>query len=152
MTIWREPAQILSQVARIIESEVHGAVAPPWEYLLLLGPADAETLASRGWTKQDIRRYMYENARIPAWKVKAAGGAMFFGEREKWQTAFDDNTMIPSLREPEYLKIVVAGGTGSHKAQFIPCTDVGMTEEIDKYKSKNWEELLRDAERGKPRV
>ena len=150
VTIWREPAQILSQIARIIESEVLAATAPPFNHILLLSPHDAETLAQGGWTKQDIRRYMYENARLPVWKVRSSGGAMLF-HREKWETAFDDNTIIPSLRGPEYLVIVVAGGGGSHKSQFIPCYESGVTEEIDKYKPKEWEVLLRAAERERER-
>ncbi len=150
-TILREPAQILSQIAYLIEGHVVSPHAPPWDRLLILGPSDAEALADGGWTKQDIGRYVYENARVPAWKVKAAGGAMLF-HREKWETAGDDNTMIPSLRGPEYLVIVVGGGRGSHKSQWVPCVERGITEEIDQYKPKKWGVLLREAEEGKQKV
>ncbi len=147
--IWREPSQILSQIAHIIEGVVHGAKAPPWDKLLILSPSDAEALADEGWTKQDIRRYMYENARLPAWKVRAAGGAQLYGVREKWQTAIDDHTIVPLLTGPEYLLIVIAGGRGSHNSTYVPCAERMVTEEIDKYRPKKWEVLLREAERGK---
>ena len=150
-TILREPGQILSQISFLIESEVVAPHAPPWDRVLILSPSDAETLADGGWTKHDIGRYVYENARLPAWKVGAAGGAMLF-HQEKWETVNNENAMVPSLRGPEYLVIVVGGARGSHKSQWVSCVETGTTEGIDQYKPKNWDALLREAERSRREV
>jgi hypothetical protein len=148
--IWREPAQILSQIAHVIQGHVVGANAPPWDQVLILGPSDAEALSDGGWTKQDIKRYLYENARLPVWKVKAAGGAELWASAlEKWQTVVDDNTTIPILNKPDCLVIVVAGGRGSHNSTFVPCCEGRASEEIDQYRPKGWEVLLQEAKHDK---
>jgi hypothetical protein len=38
---------------------------------LVLSPILAETLARAGWSKQDVKRYFYEQARTLAWRVEA---------------------------------------------------------------------------------
>jgi hypothetical protein len=39
--------------------------------VLILSPILAETIARAGWSKQDVKRYLYEHARTPAWRVEA---------------------------------------------------------------------------------
>ncbi len=38
--------------------------------LLLLTPIMAETMAKAGWSKSDVKRYLFEQARIPAWQFE----------------------------------------------------------------------------------
>ncbi len=37
---------------------------------LVLSPILAETIAKAGWSKQDVKRYLYDHARMPAWRVE----------------------------------------------------------------------------------
>jgi hypothetical protein len=37
---------------------------------LILTPVLAETIAKSGWSKKDVKQYLYDHARIPAWKVE----------------------------------------------------------------------------------
>ncbi len=37
---------------------------------LILTPVLAETIAKGGWSKKDVKQYLYDHARIPAWKVE----------------------------------------------------------------------------------
>jgi hypothetical protein len=151
--IWREPSQILSQIAHLLEGQVIACNAPPWDQPLILGPSDAEALSDGGWTKQDIKRYLYENARLPVSKIKAAGGAeLWVSSLEKWQTACNDDTMVPILNGPDSLVIVVGGAQGSHNSTYVPCCEAKATEEIDKYKPERWRDLIAEAERGKLEV
>ena len=53
------------------------------------------------------------------------------------------------LGGPEYLQIVVAGGPGSHNSMYVPGQDTISTEEIDQYRPKNWDVLLREAEQAR---
>lgn len=39
--------------------------------VLVLSPILAETMARAGWSKDDVRRYLYDHARMPAWRVEA---------------------------------------------------------------------------------
>ena len=38
--------------------------------ILMLTPILAKTLARSGWTKRDVKRYLFDHCRMPAWKVK----------------------------------------------------------------------------------
>lgn len=38
---------------------------------LVLSPILAETVARAGWSKDDVKRYLYDHARMPAWRVEA---------------------------------------------------------------------------------
>ena len=38
--------------------------------LILLSPILAQTIAKAGWSKADVKRYLFENARIPAWQFE----------------------------------------------------------------------------------
>ena len=39
--------------------------------VLVLSPILAETIARAGWTKGDVKRYLFDHARMPAWRVEA---------------------------------------------------------------------------------
>jgi len=39
--------------------------------VLVLSPILAETIARAGWSKQDVKRYLFDHARMPAWRVEA---------------------------------------------------------------------------------
>src|SRR6266545_1087652 len=39
--------------------------------VLVLSPILAETIARGGWTKDDVKRYLFDHARMPAWRVEA---------------------------------------------------------------------------------
>jgi hypothetical protein len=43
-----------------------GTVRP----ILILSPVLAQTIARAGWSKADVRQYLFEHARLPAWKVE----------------------------------------------------------------------------------
>ena len=87
------------------------------ELLLVLNPAVAGPIFERKWTKNDIREFMYEKARVPLEKIKAEGRiAPSTGEGTEWWPRWLDvedpngETMLPVLRKPENLIITVAGG------------------------------------------
>ena len=50
-----------------VGSSALGTVRP----VLVLSPILAETIARAGWSKADVRQYLFDHARLPAWKVEA---------------------------------------------------------------------------------
>jgi len=90
--------------------------------VLVLSPILAETIARAGWSKHDVKRYLYEHARTPAWRVEAF--------TEKWldfrigslerqvnlgrlPTVFhesnDPNRLVPIVLDPEDFVVLVSG-------------------------------------------
>lgn len=93
---------------------------PLAEALILVCPEHAATLNRDGYTKRDIRQFLFERARIPLknfsrenieerLKVKYAG---------LYQAAGPD-AMVPIAQSPDKFVIAVVGGAGKHSA-FVP--------------------------------
>jgi hypothetical protein len=95
-----------------------GATRP----VLVLSPILAQTIARGGWSKDDVKRYLFEHARVPAWRVEAI--------TDKWtdhpigslkQQAYlgripqvfaesdDPNRLVPIVFGPDDFMVVVSG-------------------------------------------
>ena len=106
----------------------------------------ASLIADAGWSKEDIREFVYEKARISMTESEAAGILVKVGEWvERLATITDKSTLVPMTERPEDLVIVVAGGAPSDNSTFIPCIMRKVTGEIDRYKPANWQGLIKKA-------
>ncbi|HSQ05115.1 MAG TPA: hypothetical protein VLN59_13815 [Burkholderiales bacterium] len=86
--------------------------------ILVMGIEHAQHIAAAGWSKRDVQQALFERARQPWGLMKNRGkskGPRFpeFVDRD------DDNSMVPIVRAPEDLIVIVAGGAGG-KSMFLP--------------------------------
>jgi hypothetical protein len=90
--------------------------------LLVLSPILAETIAKGGWSKQDVKQYLFDHARMPAWQFERYLGEwtdkpirdireqVNLGKVPKVFLESDDpERMVPIVFEPDDFMIVVAG-------------------------------------------
>ena len=92
--------------------------------LLILSPILADTIARSGLSKQAVRDFLYQHARIPAWKFEQYIGAwtnlvpgkptlvglVASGQAPPQFAESDDpNRLVPIVCEPEDFQIVVSG-------------------------------------------
>ena len=90
--------------------------------LLVLSPILAETIARAGWTKQDVKQYLFDHARLPAWEFERYLGEWTnhhihslkeeanLGRIPKVFVESDDpNRLVPIVWEPDDFMITVAG-------------------------------------------
>jgi hypothetical protein len=89
--------------------------------LIVMGPAIAKVFADNGWSKDDVRRYMYEHVKIPASRAEHyvwySGQTGFNVDRYVREgllpPAFGESTdpdrLVPVFQRPEWIQIVVAG-------------------------------------------
>ena len=82
------------------------------EVLLVIGPEHASTIVSSGFSKQDVRHFIFERARVP----KSAFTARHQTERF---SNFEADALIPIVKEENDIMIIVAGGAGTHSS-FLP--------------------------------
>ncbi len=95
--------------------------------LVVLNPQNAEEFARRGWSKDDVRRYLWEHARRAVADVRACGVVHEqFRKMERdagrYPARYDlDNptTRVPVTARPEDIHVVVAGGR-SYFAAVLP--------------------------------
>ncbi len=81
--------------------------------LLSLGPEHAATIARDGFTKRQVKEFLFEHARFPL--------ARLGPEYQRYQTARRGavdaaDTMLPIVRAAEDISVIVVGGAGKHSA------------------------------------
>ncbi len=79
--------------------------------LLALGPEHAATIARDGYTKHDVKDFLFEHARFPLARL----GAEYRQYQIERRGAPDaPGTMLPIVRAPEDISVIVVGGAGKH--------------------------------------
>jgi hypothetical protein len=81
--------------------------------VLVLGPEHANTIARDGWSKADVRNYLYENIT----RAPDDAGTRATARGAKWTTP---DGAIRKFRSPDTIMIVVAGGTAGRFSVVIP--------------------------------
>lgn len=95
-------------------------------YVVALGPEHAATIAADGFTKADVRRVLYETARLPLRDLQR-GGMWQMHDWPRWMAAVEDaEARLPMVEAPEALLVMVTGGPGKHSA-IIPNFSIGQT-------------------------
>ena len=91
------------------------------QLLVVLGPEHAATIASDGFTREDVQRFVFEHARMPLGRLKL-GGMYGIHDWPLWmQKVSDDTTMLPLVPAVEDVYVMVAGGPGKHSAVLPNC-------------------------------
>ncbi len=98
---------------------VHTVVAfAHWDPLIIMNPQIAKLAADKGWSKNDIRNYLYERAQIPARDVEFRGRFVnleLASQLEKgivpaaYGASKDPDRLVPCFYTPESIGIVIAG-------------------------------------------
>ncbi len=86
--------------------------------IMILCPEHAEKLAADGLSKDDVKRYFFENTKLPAKDFPSEW------YRDNIEPLLGDPNFIPLAQKPENIMIVVAGGPGHHST-CIPTSGVG---------------------------
>ncbi|MBI3938432.1 MAG: hypothetical protein HY323_15760, partial [Betaproteobacteria bacterium] len=90
--------------------------------LVVLSPIVAETIAKAGWSKADVKRYLFDHARMPAWQFERylrdwilrpiwnLAEEVRLGRIPKvFHESDDPNRPVPIVWEPEDFMIAVSG-------------------------------------------
>lgn len=92
------------------------------QLLVVLGPEHAATIASDGFTREDVQRFVFEHARLPLGRLKL-GGMWGIHDWPLWmQKVTDETAMLPLVPSPDDVLVMVAGGPGKHSAVVPNCT------------------------------
>lgn len=110
-----EPARLLgtfaSSMATLGSNAAYVATA---ETLLLLNPEHARLLAAAGWSKRDVRDFLFDAARNPREDLRGRGLAPI------WPAWFDAAERVPVVPDPESLLVAVTGGAGPASQLAVP--------------------------------
>jgi len=108
----------MARTARGVLKSISYALATVWNYrfcgvfeaMVVLGPEHVRTIHRDGFSKQDVREFLFENTGIPlrCYDEPGEGVAQRGGYQE---ITIDGEPCYRKFRAPEAIQIVVAGGT-----------------------------------------
>jgi len=128
--------------------------------LVLLGPILAQTIAKAGWKKQDVKQYLFDHARMPAWVYERylrdwtlkptwdlAREAKLGRIPKVFHESDDPNRMVPLVWEPDDYMIAVTGDPARNSAYVFAHNGV-LGYPVGKRIAlpKQWQKLLADAQ------
>ena len=90
--------------------------------LLVFGPEHAATIARDGYSKPDVKKYIYENARIPLGNLSDENIERRLRQWPVFKNEFTEaglDRLVPIMKSPDNAYIMVLGGAGKHSA-YIP--------------------------------
>jgi hypothetical protein len=92
--------------------------------LVVFSPHHIRLLSAAGLKKTDVKQYLFDHARTPVEKVDLMLGKTFSVDlkRKLWPRWLDfeqPGAMIPVVRRPEDILVVVAGGTGGPHSLYV---------------------------------
>ena len=114
-------------------------------YTLIFTPAHAKNLAREGWSKEDIRQFICDFARMSGSRINRMPpiGSASPGPY-KGKIAIRDTDTVPVVRDPRFIRIIVAGGPGAFIAHLVgggATPGMKQTQKIDF--PKDWDKLVR---------
>ncbi|MBI4329919.1 MAG: hypothetical protein HY673_01400 [Chloroflexi bacterium] len=119
-------------------------------YLVILSPQIAWILSRQGWTKDDVRQYLWDSARVLMSKITGKGGSVrgvgsqgdetfssfrdsIEGRFPRWIDITNPETRVPVASSPRDIMILVAGGTANAMSAVLGARkdSVPVTKRID---------------------
>jgi hypothetical protein len=106
------------EIAFTVGGLTYGTLRP----VLVLSPILAETIAKAGWSKQDVKRYLFDHARTPArrvevmmerwteFKIGSLKHQVNIGKLPpEFAESDDPNRLVPIVLEPDDFMVLVSG-------------------------------------------
>jgi hypothetical protein len=81
---------------------------------LILGPQHAQTFANGGYSKADVKQFLWERGRLRFGDIPRGNLVSFSKKNLKFYADVDPDYGIPIAEKPDDIVIVVMGGTGTH--------------------------------------
>jgi len=108
--------EILVTVSGVLATPGANNIYMGGEPLIVLGPEHAAIIARDGFSKQDVKQFLFENARVPLALISKGNLERFKKSMPERFSDLDGKASVPMVNGPEDLMVVVAGGSGRHSA------------------------------------
>ena len=114
MNEWtRDPRELLETYAAAIRANMLTYSIWPGNYALVIARQQREAIAAAGWSKKDVREYVFESARVKRSEWRAVGKSAIAPRR-------DEEQVYAALRSPDDLLVVAAGGPAGGFGVVVP--------------------------------
>ena len=112
---------ILDSIVSCMSTYAHNNAVSAGHCAVVLGPEHALTIAADGWTRHDIRNYLWMKARNSFGQIafQHRYGKVYNRNLPKWYGRELDSE-IPVVPGPDHIHLFVAGGEAGRFSAFIP--------------------------------
>ncbi len=131
-----------SDATSILQSVIDN-ITRGMRYTIVFNPQTAKNIAREGFTKEKIKQYITEKKFVPAVQPKNQLGNSGIPGASPSQDLQNKPEMVPLIRDPRVIRIIVGGGPGAFVAHLIGGGATPGKKEIQKIElPKNWEKLV----------
>jgi hypothetical protein len=114
MNEWtRDPREIMETYAAAIRANMLTYSIWAGNYAVVIAKQQREILAAAGWSKEDVRQYVFESARVKRGQWRTVGKGAIAGRK-------DEEKIYTALRSPDDLLVVAAGGPAGGFGAVVP--------------------------------
>jgi len=92
------------------------------EYLVVLGPEHMETIRNDGWSKADVRNFLFHHATNRLGDLRFGGryGPLYNRHWPRWLDRANDDERVPLVKDPDEIIVIVAGGAVGRFSLVVP--------------------------------
>jgi hypothetical protein len=114
MNEWtHDPREILETYAAAIRANMLTYSIWAGNYAIVMAKQQRDVIAAAGWSKKDIREYIFESARVRRAEWRAVGKSAIAARK-------DEDKVYTALRAPDDLLVVAAGGPAGGFGAVVP--------------------------------
>jgi hypothetical protein len=114
MNEWtHDPREILDTYAAAIRANMLTYSIWPGNYAIVVARQHRQIVEAAGWSKQHVREYVYETARVTRREWRTVGKAAVASRK-------DEDRVYTALRSPDDLLVVAAGGPAGGFGAIVP--------------------------------
>ena len=106
--------EILTTISGVLATPGNNNIYLGGESLVVLGPEHAAVIAGSGFSKKDIKRFLFENARVPMSSIPKGNLDRFIKTNPDRFVSLGPDDHIPLVDDPDEIMVIVAGGQGRH--------------------------------------
>jgi hypothetical protein len=116
-----DPPGVLDSICSAMSTIAHNNAVSSGSCAVVLGPEHARTIASHGWSRHDVRHYLWMNTTVTFGDISFRGryGKVYNRNLPKWYRR-DEDALAPIVPSPNDVHLFVAGGEAGRFSAFLP--------------------------------
>jgi hypothetical protein len=116
-----DPEGILDSICSAMSTIAHNNAVSSGHCAVVIGPEHARTIAGKGWSRHDVRNYLYMNAWNLFRELTFEGryGRIYNRNLPRWYRR-EPESRIPVVPSPDHIHLFVIGGEAGRFSGFIP--------------------------------
>jgi len=117
-----EPEGLLTTIASVMSTMGSSNAYMRQNMVIAMGPDHAEVMRRGGYARRDVKRRLFELARLTVGQMRRGGRFHHSGgvDWPNWVDRSDDASQVPIIHDPDDILLLVAGGRPGPHSMIVP--------------------------------